>query len=1218
MQLHTIKEDFIRIDKNLDSGVCSDETLSNRRDLMHRLHVLKQLEVNDFAQKAKIKWAVEGDENTKFFHGIINKRRSQLSIRGVFVDGDWRTDPVEVKEVFKEHFATRFKQPVHDRLKLNISFPNRLSNVQVEDLDRCVSRDEIRCGIWDIVDGNKPISLIGSVYKVVTKILANRLTTVISDLVSDSQSAFIANRQILDGLFILNELLSWCKRKKKQALIFKVDFAKAYDSVRWDYLLDVLHAFGFGPNWCKWIRGIFSSAMASILINGSPSSEFPFFCGLKQGDPLAPYLFILIMESLHISFSRVVSDGFFKGIDIQGSTSISHIFYADDAVFIGEWSEANLVNLVRILKCFYLASGLKINLIKSQLLGVGVPRYIVHQGASLVGCAVLQTPFKYLGISVGNQMSRKSAWENTIQKLHSRLSKWKVKTLSVGGRLTLLKSVLGSSPLYNMSIYKVPKGVLHDMESIRSKFFNGADLSERKITWVAWDRVLASKKNGGLGVSSFHALNRALLLKWVWRFISQDGSIWSRVIRAIYGTSIDLHSTKYTSNWCSILREVQVLSSKGFDFVSRCKKRVGNGCNTRFWLDIWVLDCPLSIRFPRIFALEIDKEVSVSVKMGANSIVDSFRRPIRDGVERQQWGDLSSILDTISLSSANDRWSCDVNGDGMFRVKDIRSSLDDIFLPSSALATRWVKYIPIKINIFIWRARLDRLPTRSNLANRGVVLDSLLCPICGSVPEDASHFLFQCGLSKLVFRKICRWWDLVPNDMSSFSDWDVWFSGIRLPCKLKLILEGVFYVAWWHIWRFRNQSIFAETPPRRSVLFDDIVSRAFDWYKARLVIKGFRQREGLDYFDTYSLVARITSIRMILAIVALRNLKVHQIDVKKAFLNGDLEEEIYMNQPKGFMAPGLESKVCSVIGDDRFVVRIIPTLPMVYSPVFLCESSQHFLGFSRLRLIVKSVAGLSPQPSRAESTTEPSPQSSRRRAEDVSRCCKGVMAVTVAGDLSSLHTSTTGCGWLLWETEHIAGDPGGKPRVIRPSRIKVVPSRSVLSFGDRETLMPLGEHAAHWANYLGELSSGVAVAPSLLAPSARRSKAGVTWQEDWVMESSATREYPSSSIPILETYKKKLLTELFLNPLRTKFSMMRYMAIVRRGQAAGKIPGRWLGSFAGTAKLVIPPSPPCTHSSDVAKLKKREKVLTRQGGGRGDEQGYDVDDWLRMGRHEDD
>ena len=92
----------------------------------------------------------------------------------------------------------------------------------------------------------RPISLIGSVYKVV-----NRLATVIADLVSDTQSPFVANRQILDGLFILNELLAWRKRKKKTTMIFKVDFAKAYDSVRWDYLLDVLHAFGFGPNWCK-------------------------------------------------------------------------------------------------------------------------------------------------------------------------------------------------------------------------------------------------------------------------------------------------------------------------------------------------------------------------------------------------------------------------------------------------------------------------------------------------------------------------------------------------------------------------------------------------------------------------------------------------------------------------------------------------------------------------------------------------------------------------------------------------------------------------------------------------------------------------------------------------------------------------------------------------------------------------------------------------------
>ncbi|GKC88928.1 RNA-directed DNA polymerase, eukaryota, partial [Tanacetum coccineum] len=149
----------------------------------------------------------------------------------------------------------------------------------------------------------------------------------------------------------------------------------------------------------------------------------------------------------------------------------------------------------------------------------------------------------------------------------SFLSKWKAKTLSIGGRLTLLKSVLGASPLYNMSIFKVPKGVLKEMESIRNNFFKGAELSEKKITWVAWDKVLASKKKGGLGVSSYYALNRALLLKWVWRFVSQEDSLWTRVIQAIHGSRIDSHSTHLSSLWSSILIGNDVLKERDLIFL---------------------------------------------------------------------------------------------------------------------------------------------------------------------------------------------------------------------------------------------------------------------------------------------------------------------------------------------------------------------------------------------------------------------------------------------------------------------------------------------------------------------------------------------------------------------------------------------------------------------------------------------------------------------------
>ncbi|GJZ50150.1 RNA-directed DNA polymerase, eukaryota [Tanacetum coccineum] len=554
-------------------------------------------------------------------------------------------------------------------------------------------------------------------------------------------------------------------------MIFKVDFAKAYDSVRWDYLMEVLQAFGFGPNWCKWVRGTLSSAMASVLINGSPSEEFAFYRGLKQGDPLAPFLFILIMESLHLSFSCTVSDGLFTGLRLTDSMTISHLFYADDAVFIGEWSDSNMENIVKILNCFFLASGLKINMQKSHIMGVGVADVLIQQVASSIGCAIMKTPFRYLGVLVGNNTLRCSAWTDTIHKLRSRLSKWKVKTLSVGGRLTLLKSVLGASPIYNLSIYKAPITVLKEMERIRSNFFKGSDSNDRKISWVSWDKVLASKKVGGLGVSSYYALNRALILKWVWRFVSQDGSLWFRVIQAVYGSSLETHQVHMTSLWCSILRELNVLVLKGFDLLAHCKKRIGDGNNTSFWRDPWVGDQPLRLMFPHRFA----------VVSKANS-----------GSE-----DLISVLDCNHFVSSADRWICDLNGDGMFRVKDIRSSIDSIILLSDAISTRWVKFVPIKINVFVWRARLDRLPTRVNLDRRGVTLDSVLCPMCGMATEDSSHVLFRCELDSLIIRKICRWWELDSQVFSSFADWDVWFSSIRLSTNSKLLLEGVFFVAWW-------------------------------------------------------------------------------------------------------------------------------------------------------------------------------------------------------------------------------------------------------------------------------------------------------------------------------------------------------------------------------------------------------------------------------------
>nr|GEW25391.1 RNA-directed DNA polymerase, eukaryota, reverse transcriptase zinc-binding domain protein [Tanacetum cinerariifolium] len=404
---------------------------------------------------------------------------------------------------------------------------------------------------------------------------------------------------------------------------------------------------------------------------------------------------------------------------------------------------------------------------------------------------------------VGECMSRHQAWDDTVLKLRSRLSNWEVKTLSIGGRLTLLKSVLGASPLYNMSIFKVPKGILKSMEAIRSNFFNGIDSTVKKIMWAAWDKILASKKNGGLGVSNFYALNRALLLKWVWRFISQDGSLWFRVIQVLYGPSTVSHPVNLSSNWCSIVHELHLLTDKCFDFLSHCKKRIGGRNETHFWYDKWIGDKSLQDLFPRLFALELDKEVLVADKMKA-VVGHSFRRPVRAGSEHQQMVDLNSLLESVSLSQSHDRWFCDLTGDGEFQVKEVRNFLDSLFLHSHFESTRWVKYILIKINVFAWRARRDYLPTRANLNHRGIILDSSTYPLCQPYEENINHVLCRCELAQIIIHRICRRWELDWQGLMSFSNWQSWFSSIRLPSKVKNMLEGVFCVAWWSIWGLRT------------------------------------------------------------------------------------------------------------------------------------------------------------------------------------------------------------------------------------------------------------------------------------------------------------------------------------------------------------------------------------------------------------------------------
>ncbi|GKC85761.1 putative RNA-directed DNA polymerase, eukaryota, reverse transcriptase zinc-binding domain protein [Tanacetum coccineum] len=360
------------IDVLIDRGRATDLDLLNRRDSIRLLGDLDRIEATDLAQKARIKSALEGDENSSFFHATLKKNRHQLAIKNILNEGEWIENPDNIKTVFVDHFRNR------------------------EFLERSFSRDEIKRAVWDcegdraprpdgftfkffatfwdilesdvirfvqeffltgsfpkgcnssfialipkvfnatLVTDFRPISLIGCQYKILGKILANHLSMVIGSCISPEQSAFIKGRNILDGPLILNEVIEWYRKRKKQLMIFKVDFEKAFDSLRWDFLYLVMAKLGFGIRWRNWIKGCLRHARSSVLVNGSPTVEFEISKGLRQDDPLSPFLFILAMEGLHALICKALNCGINTGAYIEkDNLRISHLIYADDVIFTG-------------------------------------------------------------------------------------------------------------------------------------------------------------------------------------------------------------------------------------------------------------------------------------------------------------------------------------------------------------------------------------------------------------------------------------------------------------------------------------------------------------------------------------------------------------------------------------------------------------------------------------------------------------------------------------------------------------------------------------------------------------------------------------------------------------------------------------------------------------------------------------------------------------------
>jgi len=378
--------------------------------------------------------------------------------------------------------------------------------------------------------GFRTIALCNVIYKIIATLIAKRLKPILSSIISPEKIGFVEGRQILDRLVVTQEMIHSLKQKKQKGMMIKLDLLKAYDCLSWKFLKAVLGAFGFSSRWIDWVYSMISTPNFSVLLNGMPLATFSATRGIRQGDPISPFLFIMAAEGLGRYFKKELRERRIKGLRLWGNNlPITHHQFVDDIMLFCEVSIKEVREVKRILDLFMEASGMEINKEKSCTFIFNTPDSVKDHLTRTLGFRQGELPTKYLGNQLDTNPTRMANWQQIIEKLKNKLASWSFRSLNIAGRVVLMKSVLQAIPIYPLSIMAVPKGVCTRMKEIFGKFLWGGPNQQRKWALVSWKRLMKRKEEGGLGLRDPKVLNKVLGAKLWWRWMRGGNDLWKRI-----------------------------------------------------------------------------------------------------------------------------------------------------------------------------------------------------------------------------------------------------------------------------------------------------------------------------------------------------------------------------------------------------------------------------------------------------------------------------------------------------------------------------------------------------------------------------------------------------------------------------------------------------------------------------------------------------------------
>lgn len=587
--------------------------------------------------------------------------------------------------------------------------------------------------------------------------MANKLKPFLDSIISINQSAFVPKRLITDNALVAFEIFHAMKRRgegKDGTIALKLDMSKAYDRVEWSFLERVMFRMGFSDNWVRRIMDCLSSVSFSFKINGQISGSVHPTRGLRQGDPISPYLFLLCADAFSTLLSKAARENSIHGARIcRGAPRVSHLFFADDSILFARANLLECSKIAEIISTYERASGQKVNLSKTDVVfskRVGFERR--QAIVETLGVREVVRHEKYLGLPTIIGKSKKAVFAGLKERLWKKLNGWKEKLLSRPGKEVLIKAVAQAIPTYMMSVFKIPDGLLDEMQALIARFWWGSSDTGRKMHWHNWESMCLPKSMGGLGFRDLKCFNQAMLAKQAWRLLNDTNSLLHSVLKARYfknGDFIDArrgYDPSYT--WRSIWGSKSLL-------LDGLKWRVGNGLDIGVWEEAWLPGEGTSlVPTPN---LNFDSELRVSDLIDTN--VGAWNEETVREIFNEEEAALILDIPVSEYMPSDQRywWPCK---DGVYSVRSgywlarlgKTRAWATLYGPREEGLWRcmWKLTGPPKLRHFIWRACKGSLAVKERLHYRHVV-DNSNCQVCNCFSETIFHSLFECTAARVIW-----------------------------------------------------------------------------------------------------------------------------------------------------------------------------------------------------------------------------------------------------------------------------------------------------------------------------------------------------------------------------------------------------------------------------------------------------------------------------------